>query len=275
MEDSFSQTRDRLYKALTAFVFILSLVGIAGFFLAVQWVKVAGNQYAQAQTITVSGSGEIYAVPDIAEITFSVVEEAKTAALAQEKATTKMNAAKEFLLGKEIDEKDINTTNYSIYPKYEYTRIEPVCYSGYCPPGKQEITGYEVNQSVSVKVRATDKAGEILAGLGNISVSNVYGPNFSFEDDTAVKEEARSKAIAEAREQAKRMAKELGVRLGKVVSFNESGNYPYPSPYSFSKDMAVAVEGRGGDTVNQIAPPEVPVGQNKVTSYVTIVYEIK
>ena len=171
-------------------------------------------------------------------------------------------------------EKDINTTNYSIYPKYEYNVPVP-CYSGYCPPGKQEITGYEVNQSVNVKVRKTEQAGEILAGLGNVGVSNVYGPNFSFEDDSKVKEEARSAAILEAREQAKRMAKELGVRLGKVVSFNEAGNYPYPTPYAFSKESAV-VDGRGGGgDVNMIIAPDVPVGENKVTSYVTIVYEIR
>ena len=284
MDSNLLIARRRLFQATTVFLVILSLMGVAGFFLIIQFGNLAGNQTAQANTITVQGKGEIYAVPDIAEVSFSIVEEAKTAKEAQEKATAKMNKAKTFLKEQKVADKDINTTNYSVYPKYEYQRtpiISPAiypCYGGYCPPpyddGKQVIIGYEVNQSVSVKVRKTDKVGDVLAGLGGLGVSNLYGPNFSFEDDSKVKEEARTKAIEQARGQAKRMAKELGVRLGKIISFQESGNnYPYPMMYGAEK--SISVDGGYGGEGDPIISPDVPVGENKITTYVTIVYEIK
>ena len=92
----------RMFQATTALFVILSLVGVASFFLVLQFGQLTGNQSANAQTITVQGKGEIYAVPDIAEVTFSIIEEAKTAKEAQEKATTKMNKAKTFLKEQKI-----------------------------------------------------------------------------------------------------------------------------------------------------------------------------
>jgi len=217
-------------------------------------------------SIPVTGKGEVIAVPDIASITYSIVEEGKDVASAQAKATEKGNKAIVYLKGKGIEEKDIKTTNYSISPKYNY--IQGVCNEMRCAPGKQVLEGYEVNQSVTVKVRNANTAGDILAGIGSMNVSYVSGLTFTIDDQDLLKRQATEKAVLDAREQAEKVAKSLGVKLGKIVSYYEMGGEPYPM-----------YEGMGGDGMvkTAVAPsvsPVLPTGENKITSTVTISYEI-
>lgn len=216
-------------------------------------------------TITVEGTGEATAIPDTAMIGYSVTETGATVGEAQTKATEKMNAALAFLKDAGVEEKDTKTTSYNVYPEYEY---QQPCYYGTCPvQSNPRIIGYQVSQSIEVKVRDTEKAGEILQGLGDVGVQNIYGPNFTVDDEDATREEARSEAIAEARAKAKRLAKELGVGLGKVVSFYENtGGYPYYGEgYGGAMDASMTKE----------APaPNLPVGENETSVSVSITYEI-
>ena len=217
-------------------------------------------------TISVSGKGEIIAIPDIATVTFSVVEQADTVVDAQNKSTTKMNTALSVLKAKGVENKDIKTTDYNAYPRYEYQN--QICTQYSCPPsGNQKIIGYEVSQSVAVKIRKIEDAGKILGAIGETGVSNISGLNFEVDNQDAKTREARKLAIDDARTQAKKLASDLGVRLGDIMSFNESGNYPIPMYYA--KDTAMEMGGVGGSA------PQLPAGESKVTSNVTIVYEIK
>lgn len=213
--------------------------------------------------ISVEGTGSVVAIPDVARITFTVSEEGATAAEAQEKAAQKSNVALALLSDFSIKEKDIKTTNYSVSPKYN--RPQP-CFDG-CPEYDQRIIGYTTTQSVEVKVRDTSKAGDVLSALGLSGVSNLYGPNFTIDDPDALKAEARAEAIADAREKAKALAQDLGVRLVRVTGFWENtGGYPIP--------YAEKAYGFGGDaTVSSV--PELPAGENEVTSSVTVTYEIR
>ena len=168
-------------------------------------------------TISVSGEGESVATPDSATISFTVQESATSVALAQTAATKRTNDALEAIKSLGIVEKDLKTIGYTVSPKYESTTCSPgsVCIQN----GATKIIGYEVSQSVVVKVRDTTKAGEVLQKLGSLGVQNINGPDFSVDDPTAVSAEARGKAIRDARTKAEILAKQLGVRLGKVVSF--------------------------------------------------------
>lgn len=219
-----------------------------------------------SNTISVTGKGEVVAIPDIATVSFSVTESAKTVAEAQRLATEKTNKAIALLKGKEIAEKDIATENYSFYPKYEYN--QGLCTQYGCSNGKQVLIGYEVSQSVSVKIRKTDIAGEILTGLGALNVQNLSGLSFSVDKREVLEREARQKAITEAQTNAEQLAKDLGVHLVGIVSYNEGTNYPMPY---YAKATAVeAYDSRAG------APaPELPKGETKIISNVTIVYEIR
>ncbi|HEY0220727.1 MAG TPA: SIMPL domain-containing protein [Candidatus Paceibacterota bacterium] len=234
--------------------------------------KYIGSGVYPSNVIAVSGSGEVFAVPDTASFSFSVVEEGKTVKEAQDKATKKMNSVLDAIKGMGIEEKDIKTVGYNSYPKYDYTVSTACAPYGYCPPGKQVITGYEVSQSVSVKIRDTEKAGDVLTKAGSFSVSNMSNLDFVIDDMDKINDEAREKAIEDAKEKAKVLSKSLGVRLKKIVSFNEGGGYP--SPIYYARDMSKDAYGMGGTEAAQVAP-SLPVGENKYISSVTITYEVE
>lgn len=219
---------------------------------------------AAASTIDVSGTGEAFAIPDIATQSFTVEQKAATVAEAQMTVTKKVEAALDFLKSSGVAKKDIQATNYSAYPEYTYP--EP-CRLQYCPASATapKITGYTVSETITVKVRDTAKIGAIIDGLGKVGVTGLSGPNFSVDDKDAILAEAREQAIEDAEDKAKVLAKELGVRLVRVVRFSENGG-GYPAPMYASKDAVMSQAG---------SAPELPVGENKYTSNVTITYEIR
>lgn len=218
--------------------------------------------------ITVSGYGEVYIKPDVAIVTFSVTEEASTVAAAQDSSAKKINQIMGALKEQGIEEKDIKTTNYNIYPRYEYPRA--VCTASYCPPtdGKRTLAAYVVTEGVTVKIRDLSKAGILLSALGELGATDVSGLSFEVDDDEAVKTQAREKAIADARAKAEEMADALGVRLVKVVGFSEDNYYP-PVAY---RTMATEAYGMGGADVSS---PVIAAGENLVTSNVHVIYEIR
>ncbi|GMU73853.1 MAG: SIMPL domain-containing protein [Candidatus Campbellbacteria bacterium] len=273
-----------LFVALIVFIAILSVN-------ALKENRYIGGGVPAGNVITVSGEGEVFAVPDIAEFTYTVYAEAKTVGEAQEMAAEKGNAIIAFLKGEGIAEKDIRTVSYSANPKYEWTNqptplgaeiqvVEPYYGGGtsgsagvsspdyyYPQPRNQVIVGYEVRQSVSVKVRDTEKVGELLAGVGEKGATDIYGPNFTIDEEDALQRAARKLAIKDAQEKAEQLADDLDVRLVRVVSFSENGGGYYPMYAREEFDMAVASDGK--------ATPEIPLGENKISANVSITYEIR
>ncbi len=258
---------------------IVASVALLALFLGVQVVAgFKGLHYIGAgmnatNTINVSGHGEALAVPDIATFTFSITSQKLTVALAQDDVTKKINEITQYLKSAGVDEKDIQTSDYSVYPQYEYSQsVCPAASGGtiiYCPPGKQNLKGYEVRQTTTVKVRDTAKAGDLLTGVGGKGATEVSGLNFTFDKPDQVQTQARDKAILNAKTKAEDLARALGVSLVRVVSYSENGNYPTPMYYA--KDMAVGM----GGVAETRSSPEISVGQNKVSSDVNITYEIR
>lgn len=213
------------------------------------------------KTVMVEGKGTVTAIPNIARISFSVTESEAAVADAQAAATAKTDAALAAVEKLGIEEKDVKTLSYNVYPKYDHGTP---CYTGYCPQVEPRIVGYEVSQTIEVKVRDTAKAGDVLQALGTVGVQNISGPNFTVDDDEAIKAEARAAAVADAKEKAKKLAKELGVSLGGVVSFYETNNQPY---YDY---------GYGGAETSMAAKaPSLPTGESETEIVVNITYEIR
>lgn len=260
---------DKMNKVALAVLALIALtlaVNVVGMMMRFKTI-------APAHTITISGEGEALAVPDIALFTFSVVSLKATVAEAQNDNATKINAVTAYLKEAKIDAKDIQTSDYSVNPQYEYqTAVCPqVSYSptggtSYCPGGKQVLKGYEVRQTTTVKIRDTAKAGDMLSGVGAKGATEVSGLTFTVDELDAVKEEARAKAVADARAKAEKLARSLGVSLGSVVSFDESGSGMYARPMAYD-----AVSSMAGKAV----APEISVGQSKITSNVSVTFEIR
>jgi uncharacterized protein YggE len=212
-----------------AIVFIFTIAKTVNEFKRGMYI---GRDVAAQSTIMVTGEGEVLAKPDVATFSFTVTESAKVVADAQKLAESKVSAALVGVKKGGVDEKDIKTLSYNINPKYEYYYgVQPMiaCSSNYCPQPaikQPKIIGYEVSETIEVKVRNIADAGTLLSSIGGAEVSNVSGLTFSIDKEDAVKAEARDKAIKQAKEKAEVLAKSLGVSLVRVVSFSENGNYP-------------------------------------------------
>jgi uncharacterized protein len=253
--------------------FVAVMVLLAVFLLVKSINELKENKFigreGVSNTIVVSGEGKVSATPDIATFSFSVTEENKEVKVAQDLVSKKISKILDALEEMGIEEKDINTLGYNIYPRYEYYTRQPVCADGWCPPstGERTLVGYEVSQSVSVKLRNLDESGEVLNSLGGLSVDNLYGPTFEMENIDELRREARKMAIDDAKKKARELSRDLGVKLVKIVNFSEGGNYMMYSKYDMASTVMEA--GMGG------ASPEIPVGESDISSNVQIVYEIK
>ncbi len=219
-------------------------------------------------TITVSGSGEAVAIPDIATFSFSVTKESKTSAEAQKLATDISNKILEAVKKNGVAERDIKTTNYSLYPKYDYLQVVcPAIYPSTCPSGKEVLRGYEISQSFDVKIRDVEKVGQIVEDATGAGATNINGPTFGIDKEDEIIAKARNEAINFAKNKAKLIADGLGVRLIRVVAFNENEN-SYATPMMNKVSFGVG----GADA---IAAPQLPTGENKYSRTVQITYEIK
>ncbi len=264
----------KMLKGLLVLVIILSVYFAVRTFGDIRGGHMMGNLNDIPATISFSGHGEVTAVPDIANVYFNISKDAKTVKEAQEAVAVVEKKALDFLKSKNVDEKDIKTNNTSFYPKYDYQqKICPTVSadtggSYYCGGGKQVLVGYTASESITVKIRNTDDAGAIMQGLGTTGVSDLSGPNFAIDKEDSLKAEARKQAIDDAKAKAQVLAKDLGVRLIKIVSFSDSDIGVYPMMYAKDAMMTAGA-------APQSAPAELPKGENTISSDVTITYEIR
>ncbi len=263
------EKKKKIFWITKAIVFVLIVS------CAVKYLASCGNFSENGNnivnTISFSGHGEINAVPDIANINFTISKDAGTVKDAQNQVAQVEKNSLDFLKTNGIANADIKTTDASFYPKYQYkyTAVPQIaCISLNCPPpvGNNVIVGYTASENISVKIRNTDSAGKIIQGLGSLGVSNLNGPDFTVDNPNGLKVSARKLAIDEAKNKAGVLAKDLGIRLGKITSFSEDGVNSMPL-YN-AKAMST-------DSVAVSAPAVLPTGVNLITSDVTITYEIK
>ncbi len=239
-------------------------IGVAIFlaaFLLVQTINALkegqyiGQSMQYKNTISVLGEGRVVAKPDIGKINLSVISRAATVAAAQKDNTEKSNNVIKAIKDLGVKEEDLKTISYTIYPRYQYAS------------GRNDIIGYEITQSLEIKIRDLEKVSQILEKATSAGANQVGSLDFTFDDSEKIKSEARQKAIAQAKQKAQDLASSLGVSLGKVVNFSESysdGTNPVPM---YADKEALGVGGGG-------AAPEIQTGQNEIVVYVTLNYEI-
>lgn len=263
--------RTRHYFRIFIFILVVGLAFSAlafGFRQAVLGWSTAGDETSPRQ-ITVSGEGKVAIRPDLAVFTVGVVTDAKQIRDAQQQNNERSQKIIDFLGGKKIEEKDVKTTGYSIYPQYQYYEVPP-CYASPCPPRRPpEILSYQVRHTIEVKVRDLDKLDELLDGVVEAGANEVGSVSFTVENEEEVRAEARKKAIEDAKKKAKTLSEDLGVRIRRVVNFSESGNFiPFLQK---GLEYGVGGGGFGGDTVASSVQP----GEQEIRSNVTITYEFR
>lgn len=232
-----------------------------------------GAGITPTNTIQVDGSGEVVAVPDTATFSVTVQNTAAEVQTAQTKTSTQANSVINYLVQQGIASSSIQTTDYEINPEYSYGQsVCPDIAGGggvaiYCPPSKQVLSGYQVSETLSVKVTDTSKAGTLLSGVGSLGASSVSGLSFTVSDQEALMEQAQQKAIAQAEGKAQALAKSLGVQLVGIVGFSENNGSQgvYPMAYATNASAGAA----------SAPAPEIATGQNTITDNVTVTYEIQ
>jgi uncharacterized protein YggE len=261
MEGFFAQKHNRV---LGSVVLVLAALALGSY--AMLNLKMSST-YPMPTNISVTGEGEASAVPNVGQFSFSVMAEGKTAAEAQEASGTKINAILAYLKEQGVEEKDVKTSGYNLNQKYRYN--ERVCaFGSYCPPSDPVQDGFEVSQTVEVKVRDTGKSGALIAGVGEKGATNLSGLNFIVDDLKAVKAEAREKAIVDAKAKAEKLAADLGVKLVRMTSYYENEGYYGAPMYAAKAEMSADMGGGFGGA-------EIPVGENETTVQVNLSYEVK
>ncbi len=264
----FEKSNKNLFSAL-----LIVLIVLFSFLTILTWVNISNNlkegryigqEIETKNTISVSGKGEIYAKPDLALVTFSVKNEAKQVSEAMQENAKKMNEVITFLKQKGIAEKDLKTTSFNIYPRYEYQTGEIGIYSH--PSGKRVLVGYEVNQSLQVKVRDLTKIGMIIQGAVAKGANQIGSLQFTIDKPDELKAKARELAIKQAKSKAREVASQLGIRLVRVTNFQE--NSLIPRYYGYERGIANPLP-------QSKEIPTIETGSSKVESNVTITYEIR
>lgn len=220
------------------------------------------DQVYPNRIFTVDGEAKMETATDIATFTASVVTEGgKNVADIQKQNVDKMNTINAFLKEKGVEKKDLQTSQYSLTPRYTYSNC---AYGGTCPP--PTISGYTLTQTLSVKVRNLESIGDILSGIVEKGANNVSGISFTVDDDTDAKQAARTEAIAKAKVKAEQIAKAGNFRLGKLVSLYEDSSV---TPY------AQTGYGLGGAADAKTAtPPVIEPGTQSGTVRMNLTFEI-
>ena len=219
-----------------------------------------GGKYVETRgidqfTISVSGQGKVSAVPDIATLNFGVqIPRQKTADGAMKMLAEQMTSVFEAVKAAGIEEKDITTQYLSLNPSYDWA------------DGKRLDQGFEASQSLVVKVRDLGKITAVLDAAVQAGANQAGSVGFTIDDPEVLKAQAREEAIADGQAKAEKLAKSLGVRLGKLQGFWEDAGY-YPPM------MMRAEAGMGGGADASYAPP-VPAGEQEVAISVNLTYKI-
>ncbi len=259
---------DKYHKIIVSVGVLLAAFLLVATLGKLREMRYIGAGVPATNTITVNGEGKIDRAPDTAKISFSVEQESKDVKTAQEAVSAKIDAITKALKTAGVEEKHIKTDAYNSYPQYNYPN-QVMCITAPCPqPGVPTIRGYQVSHTVTVAVKDLNNVDKVLGILADQKVSNISGPNFGFEDDKAIAREARDMAIDDAKKEAQKLAKSLGVHLVGIVSFSEGNNGAYPVPMYARDNVA-------GISAKVESAPSVPVGQQTMQSNVTVVYEIR
>jgi uncharacterized protein YggE len=169
------------------------------------------------RSMTVSGTGRVTVVPDIASINIGVRSEAEAVTDALDSNTAQANAISEALQELGVAEDDIQTSNFNVYPSDRY---DPMT-------GQVEGRYFVVENTVNVTVRELSNLGEVLTAVVEAGANNIYGINFNVEDRESAIAEARQLAIEDAKAKAEAIAEESGVELGEILNISVySGSTP-------------------------------------------------
>ena len=237
-------------------VFLVGLTAFWGVRIAEMYNNIQGDY---PREITVEGEGKAYAAPDMATLHLGVNTEAKTSEAAVEKNTEKMNGVLEAVKASGVEQEDIQTTNYYLSPKYEWSKDRG-----------SYTDGYSLDQSLTIKIRDLENVSAVMAAASGAGATTMTGLTFEIEDPDKILEIARAEAVAKAKVKAENIEEQSGLDLGKVVSYYEyqSNNIGYAKGGMYMEEMAMSAG-------SARTAPAIEPGQEEVSITVSITYKLK
>lgn len=206
--------------------------------------------------ISVSGEANVSVAPDLAQVEGGVTSEARTAREASDANNAAMGKVLLALKGAGLDEKDYQTSRLALQPQYAQT--------GPNRSGPPQITGYRASNRVIIKVRDIAKVANVIDTLVTAGANEIGGINFIVTQASKALDEARTKAVADARRKAEIYAKAAGVTLGDPISIIEEGAAPPPV---FRGKLAAPMAAN--------APTPVAPGEELLSITVNVTWAIK
>lgn len=249
------EIHDRFFKLA-----VILIAGIIIFGASKIYFNFRNLQGNYPREITVSAEGKAAVKPDIALIKIGVASEGAKIEKIIKENTDKVNAILKEIKDAGVAEKDLETVNYNLSPRYEWT-----------DKGQRISKGYALNQDIKVKIRDFEKVGIILEKSASSGANLIGDLAFTVDDPEAIREQAVEQAIAKAKTKAALIAEKSGLRLGRVTNVYE--DY-YSSPVAYESKM-MSAEGIGGMGGGVSAAPEIQPGQQEVTVRVNLVYQVK
>lgn len=232
---------------------LLPVLGVATFFILLFiYTKLFGPipfsvnsvTTTKSQTFDVVGEGKVSAAVDVANLSVGARAQAPSVKEAQDQINAVINKVSEAIKSIGIDSKDIQSANYNINPDIDYSQ------------GSQRIKGYTANTTLSIKVRDITKANDVIDTATKNGANEVSGINFAVDDKEKAENQAREKAVTDAKRKAEAASKIAGFKLGRIVNYSENfGDFPRPVLLEAQK--------------TQIEP-----GSSEIVVTVTLSYEI-
>ena len=238
-------------KRTLATFLLLATPAFSLFGQSAQMEKLCGGD-----SITVTGTGKVSSTPDRVTFTAGVETTAPTVDDAVAANTTRMTALIAALKKAGATDKDLRTSNFSIYPQQAYEQGQP-----------PRITGFQVQNSVTVSRQNPTEAGRLLTVAVNAGANQVSGLNFGRADETALRNKGLEKAVADARTKAQLLSTAAGRTLGRAMVITEAGA-PMPTPRPMY-GRAMAMESA------KMADVPVEGGEDELSFSVTVMFELK
>lgn len=256
----------QLTTTLTIFLIVLSVSILSWGYFNYRQAQNIVNQ--GEHTISFTAEGKVFVKPDIAKITFYVINQGEKAETVQKENNERMQKAVSFVKNQGVDEDDIRTVRYNLDPEYDYTWCKKPDDKPYpsCPP---KIIGYKLDQGIEVKIRDFDKIDVIVGGLSEKGVNKISNVSFVIDDIEDYKNEARILALEKAQERAKLLARKSSIKLGKIIDISEGpGIYPVYRALEMEKAMVGSLE-------DEVAQAPIEPGTQEITVTLTVTYKLR
>jgi uncharacterized protein YggE len=242
---------------MTLIVLIL-LAGGAVYLAQGGFSKNPNTDNGQQEGLNVSADGLVYATPDIAKLNAGVQEIGRDTATVQASVGQKIDAIKTKLHELGIEDKDIKTAEFGIYPDYGNVPITSTT-------KPRSYTGRHV---LEITIRDLSKVNAVADGVVTSGANEVQNVYFTVEDSDSWYQQARSQAITKAKAKAEQLAKDADIKLGKLLSISENGG---GGPIYYDRALPGYGGGIGGSDVKTSLEP----GNLEIHAYVTLVYQIR